>query len=270
MKKSSLHFDAAQTDIRERNAMSTRAQILQWCDETLQTAQFKDYAPNGLQVEGAEEIRTVVTAVTASRAAIDFAAACNAQMLLVHHGMFWKSEPPVITGWKKQRIAALLAHNINLAGYHLPLDAHPVLGNNAQLAQRLGWTQTATFGEQNLLNIGTLPEDTRTLDALCARIEQTLGRKPVAVGDPKSSLHTVAWCTGGAQGYFQQAADAGADVYITGEISEAQYHLARETGTAFISAGHHATERYGVQALGNALAAEFGLAVRFFDEDNPA
>ena len=126
------------------------------------------------------------------------------------------------------------------------------------------------FGEQNLLNIGTLPEDTRTLDALCARIEQTLGRKPVAVGDPKSSLHTVAWCTGGAQGYFQQAADAGADVYITGEISEAQYHLARETGTSFISAGHHATERYGVQALGNALAAEFGLAVRFFDEDNPA
>ena len=230
--------------------MSTRAQILQWCDETLQTAQFKDYAPNGLQVEGADEIRTVVTAVTASRAAIDFAAACNAQMLLVHHGMFWKSEPPVITGWKKQRIAALLAHNINLAGYHLPLDAHPVLGNNAQLAQRLGWTQTAAFGEQNLLNIGTLPEDTRTLDALCARI--------------------VAWCTGGAQGYFQQAADAGADVYITGEISEAQYHLARETGTAFISAGHHATERYGVQALGNALAAEFGLAVRFFDEDNPA
>ena len=250
--------------------MTTCREILAWCDDILQTAQFKDYAPNGLQVEGAEKIEKIVAAVTASRAAVECAAQQGAQLLLVHHGMFWKSEPPLITGWKEQRIAALLAHNINLAGYHLPLDAHPVLGNNAQLAQRLGWTQTAAFGEQNLLNIGTLPEDTRTLDALCARIEQTLGRKPVAVGDPKSSLHTVAWCTGGAQGYFQQAADAGADVYITGEISEAQYHLARETGTAFISAGHHATERYGIQALGSAIADTFGIEVSFFDEANPA
>ncbi|WP_027010195.1 Nif3-like dinuclear metal center hexameric protein [Conchiformibius kuhniae] len=250
--------------------MTPRQEILRHCDTLLQTAQFKDYAPNGLQVEGTETVGKIVTAVTASRAAIEHAAAHNAQMLLVHHGLFWKSEPLTVTGWKKQRIAKLLAHDINLAGYHLPLDAHPELGNNAQLAQRLGWTLEAQFGEQNLLNAGALPDSQSTLPALAAALEQVLGRAPTVVGCPNATRRRIVWCTGGAQGFFQAAIDAGADVYLTGEISEAQYHLANETGVAFVSAGHHATERYGIQALGAALAAHFGVECVFFDENNPA
>lgn len=250
--------------------MAKRTAILSWCDEILQTHQFKDYAPNGLQVEGADEIHNIVSAVTASQAAIDYAVSQNADMLLVHHGFFWKSEPVTLTGWKGKRIATLLKNNVNLVGYHLPLDAHPELGNNAQLAQKLAWQPETQFGEQNLLNIGKLPENQNTLAKLLMCLEETLGRKPVYAGELSGSLKTVAWCTGGAQGYFQNAIDAGADVYITGEISEPQYHLANETGVAFISAGHHATERYGVQALGAAIAAEFGVAHHFFDENNPA
>ncbi|XXQ67470.1 Nif3-like dinuclear metal center hexameric protein [Neisseriaceae bacterium B1] len=250
--------------------MASRETLLNWCADTLQVAQFKDYAPNGLQVEGKTEIHKIVCAVTASRAAIEFAVEQGADMLLVHHGMFWKSEPTEIIGWKKARIATLLRHNINMVGYHLPLDAHKTLGNNAQLAKIMQWQPEKQFGEQNLLNIGTLPENQRTLADLSAALEQNLKRKPVVIGDVSGCLKKVAWCTGGAQGYFQAAIDEGADVFITGEVSEAQFHLANETGVAFISAGHHATERYGVQALGQVLADEFGVAVQFFDEQNPA
>lgn len=244
--------------------------LLSWCDEILQTAQFKDYAPNGLQVAGSVRINKIVTAVTASYAAIEFAAAQQAQMLLVHHGMFWKSEPVTITGWKKQRIAKLLQHDINLVGYHLPLDAHVTLGNNAQLAQRCGWHWVERFGEQNLLNMGMLPSEQQSLMNLAAVLEKQLSRSPVVIGNPHQTIRKVAWCSGGAQGYFQAAIDAGADVYITGEISEPQYHLANETGVAFISAGHHATERFGIQALGSKIATEFGVECIFFDEANPA
>lgn len=250
--------------------MISRQTLLNRIDEILQTAAFKDYAPNGLQVEGRDEIRRVLTAVTASRAAIECAVAQQADLLLVHHGMFWKGEPQTITGWKKQRIALLLQHNINMAGYHLPLDAHPQLGNNACLAQRFGWQNMQQFGEQNLLNIGDLPEGQQTLAQFLDVVERVLGRKPVFAGNPEQPLRRVAWCSGGAQGYFQQAIDAGADVYLTGEISEAQFHLANETATAFVSAGHHASERYGIQALGEALSAEFGIEHCFFDEANPA
>lgn len=250
--------------------MPKRQDILQYCDEVLQTALFKDYAPNGLQVEGTEQVDKIITAVTASRAAIDYAAAQNAQLLLVHHGMFWKSEPVTITGWKKQRIATLLAHNINMAGYHLPLDAHPELGNNAQLAQLFDWKIEKRFGEQNLMNIGELPHSQNTLAKLLAAVAEKLGREAVFAGAPEQPLKRIAWCTGGAQGFFQTAIDAGADVYLTGEISEAQYHLANETGVAFVSAGHHATERGGIRALGEALSAQFGVECLFFDEANPA
>lgn len=250
--------------------MTSSKELATYCDNLLQSHQFKDYAPNGIQVGGKATVSRIVSSVTASRAAIEFAAACQAEILLVHHGMFWKSEPTVITGWKKERIAALLKHDINLLAYHLPLDAHPELGNNARLAQECGWTTSFRFGEQDLLNFGTLPENQNTLAALAGRLEQVLGRKPVCIGNPERSLRHAVWCSGGAQGYFQAAIDAGADVYITGEISEAQYHLAKETDTVFISAGHHATERYGVQALGEHLAAAFGIKHRFFDENNPA
>ena len=250
--------------------MIPRQTLLNWCNETLQPQLFKDGAPNGLQVEGNDQIRYIITAVTASQAAINHAVEQGADTLLVHHGLFWRSEPTAIIGWKKQRIAALLAHNINLIGYHLPLDAHPTLGNNAQLAAKLNWQPENTFGEQNLLNIGTLPENQRTLAQLAQAIEQTLGRTPTIIGNPKQPLTRIAWCTGGAQWYFQAAIDADADVYLTGEISEAQYHLANETDTAFIAAGHHATERYGIPALAQAAARRFGIETCFFDEDNPA
>ncbi|EPH9012252.1 Nif3-like dinuclear metal center hexameric protein [Neisseria gonorrhoeae] len=249
--------------------MVLRRDFLAWCDETLQTASFKDYAPNGLQVEGREYIGKIVTSVTASRAAIDFAVEQKADLLLVHHGMFWKNELPTVTGWKKERIAALLRHDINMAGYHLPLDVHPILGNNAQLADRLGFATEKRFGEQNLLNSGSLKQ-AKTLGALAAHIETVLQRKPVSIGNPEREIRRVAWCTGGAQGFFQTAIDEGVDLYLTGEISEAQYHLANETGTAFISAGHHATERYGVRALAESAAEVFGLEVCHFDENNPA
>ncbi|WP_304334941.1 Nif3-like dinuclear metal center hexameric protein, partial [Conchiformibius steedae] len=165
--------------------MPKRQDILQYCDEVLQTALFKDYAPNGLQVEGTEQVDKIITAVTASRAAIDYAATQNAQLLLVHHGMFWKSEPVTITGWKKQRIAKLLAHNINMAGYHLPLDAHPELGNNAQLAQLFDWKIEKRFGEQNLMNIGELPSSQNTLAKLLVAVAEKLGREAVFAGTPE-------------------------------------------------------------------------------------
>ncbi|ASP17246.1 Nif3-like dinuclear metal center hexameric protein [Neisseria sp. KEM232] len=249
--------------------MATRSEILAWCDDTLQTRLFKDYAPNGLQVEGTEHIAKIAAAVTASRAAIEYAAEQGAQMLLVHHGMFWKSEPVTITGWKKERIAALLRHNINMAGYHLPLDAHPELGNNAQLAKLMGWETEYTCGEQNLLHIGRL-KTPQTAAALAADLAQKLGREPVAAGDLSQTVSCIGWCTGGAQGFFQTALNEGAQVYVTGEISEAQYHLANETGAVFLSAGHHATERYGILALAQALQRRFNVETVFFDEQNPA
>ena len=249
--------------------MALRREILAWCDEILQVGLFKDYAPNGLQVEGKEEIAKIATSVTASKAAIDFAVGQGADMLLVHHGMFWKSEPVTITGWKKARIETLLQYQINMAGYHLPLDAHPQLGNNAQLAEKLDWVLEKQFGEQNLLNTGRL-KTTQTLAQLSECIEAVFDRKPTVIGDLEREIKRIAWCSGGAQGFFQTAVDEGVDVYLTGEISEAQYHLANETGVAFISAGHHATERYGVRALGDAVAEKFGIEVVHFDENNPA
>ena len=163
----------------------------------------------------------------------------------------------------------MLQHQINMAGYHLPLDAHPQLGNNAQLAEKLDWVLEKQFGEQNLLNTGRL-KTTQTLAQLSERIEAVFGRKPTVIGDLEREIKRIAWCSGGAQGFFQTAADEGVDAYLTGEISEAQYHLANETGVAFISAGHHATERYGVRALGDAVAEKFGIEVVHFDENNPA
>ncbi|MGF6147376.1 metal-binding protein [Kingella potus] len=249
--------------------MASCRDILAWCDDTLQTRLFKDYAPNGLQVEGVANVTKIAAAVTASRAAAEFAAEQGAELLLVHHGLFWKSEPPTITGWKKARIETLLRHGTNMAGYHLPLDAHPELGNNAQLAKLMGWQSEYTCGEQNLLHIGR-PHSPQTAAGIAADLAQKLGREPTLAGLSDRPAARIAWCTGGAQGFFQTAIDEGAQIYITGEISEAQYHLARETGTTFISAGHHATERYGIRALAEAAGRAFGVEVCFLDEQNPA
>ncbi len=242
--------------------------LLQWCTEQLQPSLFQDYAPNGLQVEGGEQIRSIVAAVTASEAAIDAAIIRQANVLLVHHGYFWKNEPVTITGWKKRRIEKLLAHKINLIAYHLPLDGHPLWGNNAQLGKQMGWQISRPNTPDNLLTEGVL-ETEMTLAQLGEMLATKLARKPVLLGDATQNIKKLAWCTGGAQGYFQAAIDLGVDCFITGEASESQFHLANETGVAFIGAGHHATEKFGIQALAQQIATTMGLNCHFFDESNP-
>lgn len=251
--------------------MATRSQLLQACDELLQPQRFKDYGPNGLQVEGRNDIRHVVSGVTASLALIDAAIEAQADALFVHHGLFWRGQDGRVTGWMKQRLSRLLAHDINLLAYHLPLDAHPTLGNNAQLGLRLGLAGEGVFGEQDLGVIGVSTTPLKDAAALADRIELALGRTPVLVpGDPQRPLRRIAWCSGGAQGHFEAAIAAGADAYITGEISEPQAHLARETGVAFLACGHHATERGGAPAVAAHVAAQLGLTHQFIDIDNPA
>ncbi len=249
--------------------MARRSEIDEYLSARLQTASFKDYGPNGLQIEGRDEVRKLVTGVTASRALIDAAIDAQADAVLVHHGLFWRGYEGRITGWLKQRIARLLAHDISLYAYHLPLDAHAEFGNNAQLGARLGIATDARFGEQSLGFIGTLPVPSSMAD-LVGRFERLTGRSTTSINGDGRTLVRVAWCTGGAQSYFEAAIAAGADVFITGEISEPQAHLARETGTAFIAVGHHASERYGVQALGAHLATVFGIKHSHIDIDNPA
>ncbi len=234
----------------------------------LQISQFKDYCPNGIQVEGRPEIQRIATAVTASQQVIDEAIAWGADAILVHHGYFWRNEDACIVGVKKRRIAQLIKHDVSLLAYHLPLDAHAELGNNAQLGQLLGVQETARFGEQNMVSIGSL-EAPLTLAEFTQRIAVRLQREPQVIGEMDCMIRTVAWCSGGAQGYFDAAIAQGADAYLTGEISEQNFHLANETGVAFIAAGHHATERLGIQALGAHLAARFCLEHRFFDQNNP-
>lgn len=245
-----------------------RNELLQALDGKLEPWRFKDYAPNGLQVEGSDEIRRIVTGVTASQALIDEAIRLQADTILVHHGYFWKSEAAPITGIKRKRIAALLQSNINLIAYHLPLDAHLELGNNAQLGQVLGFTDAAPSQSEPLLWCGQLAQPMAGA-ALRQHVSRCLGREALLLGDADKTLQRVAWCTGGAQGFFEQAIALGVDVFITGEVSEQNQHLANESGVSFIAAGHHATERYGAKALGQWLAAEFALDVQFIDLFNP-
>ncbi|WP_397533513.1 Nif3-like dinuclear metal center hexameric protein [Roseateles sp.] len=237
--------------------------------QLLEVSRFKDYGPNGLQVEGREEIRHIVCGVTASLALIEAAIEARADAILVHHGLFWRGQDGRVTGWMKQRLQRLLAHDISVFAYHLPLDAHPELGNNVQLGRRLGWEADQRFGEQELGFAAPLAQ-AESLESLAAQLRASLAREPVLAPGDGRALRRVAWCTGGAQGYFEAAIAAGADVFVTGEISEPQAHLAAETGVAFIAAGHHATERYGVQALGAHLATEFGLSQQFIEIGNPA
>lgn len=236
--------------------------------QLLDTSRFHDYCPNGLQVEGKSEVRKIVTGVTASLALLEAAVAEGADAILVHHGYFWKNEAAPIVGVKRKRIKFLLDHGISLFGFHLPLDAHPELGNNAQLGKHLGFHVDEWIGDQDLIAVGRLAAPL-ALNELEKRLTGALGRLPLVVGEPDQTIARIAWCSGGAQGYFEQAAAQGVDAYLTGEASEHNVHFARESGIAFISAGHHATERYGIQALGEHLAAHFGLEHRFIDIPNP-
>lgn len=245
------------------------SELVDYTERLLEVPRFRDYCPNGLQVEGRSETRRLATAVTASLAVLQQAVAAGADSLLVHHGYFWKNEPSVVTGPRRARLALLLGSDVNLIAYHLPLDAHPELGNNAALAARLELRVEGWFGDQHIAAWGT-PARPLTLGEFARSVENRLARPPLVVGAPERPLRRVAWCTGGAQDLLGDAIALGVDAFLTGEVSERTVHLSRETGVAFLAAGHHATERYGVQALGAHLAERFGVEHFFLDEDNPA
>lgn len=246
----------------------SRAELAAFLDDLLQPARHADYCPNGLQVEGAARIERLVCGVTASLALVRAAAARGAQALLVHHGWFWRGEDPRVTGARRERLATLLGAGINLFAYHLPLDVHPEVGNNRQLARALGWPAGEAAGPDGLLRLATLD---RPIDAaaLAASLRTALGREPLLVGDTTRTLRRLAWCTGAAQDLLQPAIDAGADAFVSGEISERTTHLARECGVVYAAAGHHATERFGVQALAARVQERFGIEVVFVDDPNP-
>lgn len=248
--------------------MADRHDIDRFLQDLLQPAGFKDYGPNGLQVEGRSTVRHIVSGVTASLALIDAAIADGADLIFVHHGLFWRGQDGRLTGWLGARVKRLMQADVNLMAFHLPLDAHAELGNNAQLGQRLGLQADACFGEQQLGFIGA--GDGSEAPALASRVATALGRTPTLLAGDGRPLRRIAWCTGGAQGYFEAAIAAGADAFLTGEISEPQAHLSRETGVAFLACGHHATERYGAPAVAERVAAHFGLTHRFIEIDNPA
>ena len=253
--------------------MARLNEVVAYADRLLAVENFTDYCPNGLQVQGRSEVKTLVGGVTACQALLDAAVGYRADAVLVHHGYFWKGEDPRITGMKQRRLATLLRHDISLIAYHLPLDAHPELGNNAQLGRMLDLTVTgAADGPGRAPGLIMLGEPASPLPAetFAARIAARLGRKPLHVAGNDRPIRRLAWCTGGAQSYIELALNAGVDAFLTGEASEQTVHFARENGLHFFAAGHHATERYGVQALGERLAQKLLLNFVFVEIDNPA
>lgn len=245
-----------------------RNTLIKYCDELLNVSAWPDYAPNGLQIEGRPQIERLITGVTASAALIEAAIDQRADALLVHHGYFWKNENPVITGMKYRRIKQLIQNNINLIAYHLPLDDHPIYGNNAALAEGLGLTNITRFGHQQLAWAGHLNQAC-SAEQLSSVLTALLNRPPLVVGAGDTLIQRVGLCSGGAQDYLSDAAALGLDAYISGEISERSTHIAREEGIAYFAAGHHATERFGVQRLGAHLAQHFGIESIYIDIDNP-
>ena len=249
-----------------------RDQLKRALDEELNSAAFNDYCPNGLQVEGTASIRRLVSGVTASQALIDRAIELEADAVLVHHGYFWRGEAPCLVGMKGQRISSLIRANINLFAYHLPLDNHPTLGNNAGLGRMLELSSWKSLRENDVsypVFTGTYT-DVHPLSNVIKGLSEALGRSVTSIGEGEAPIRSVAWCTGGGQGYIDDAADAGVDLFITGEISEQTVHVARERNIAFIAAGHHATERCGARALGDWVANKFDIEHEFVDIYSPA
>jgi len=245
--------------------------LIAYIAQRLEPGQFKDYCPNGLQVEGRGEVGKIISGVTASQALIDAAIEQQADAVLVHHGFFWKGENSCITGIKKRRIKALLDNDISLLAYHLPLDAHPEIGNNAQLGKLLGIDGFAGLEVGNPRSIGNTGELPVAMNAesFAEQIEKVLKRKPLLITGGDHQIKTIGWCTGGAQGYIEKAVELGLDAFVSGEVSEPTFHSAKENGIHYFAAGHHATERYGVKALGEELAQQFDLQHQFIDIDNP-
>lgn len=247
-----------------------RTELAQYLGQALDITRFRDYCPNGLQVEGRDRIATLVTGVTASLALIEAALDLGADAILVHHGYFWRGEDQRIVGIRQRRLKTLLAHDISLFAFHLPLDMHVDFGNNAQLARQLELTPDGRFGEDGLGWLGVAGAEVRTVGELAKLVEERLHRQPLLIGDPSQALGRIGWCTGAAQNMIGDAIDAGVSVYLSGEISEPTVHLARESGVSYLACGHHATERYGIQALGEHIAEKFNIMHRFIDIDNPA
>lgn len=250
----------------------SRRELLAHLDQLLNVNDFKDYAPNGLQVEGSESIHTIVAGVTATENLIQEAIKLKADTILVHHGYFWRGDSPCVTGMLKRRLELLLHNNINLIAYHLPLDAHQTYGNNAMLAEVLSFKVDKPLNKENIGLVGTLNTPMTSYE-LASHVEKELNRKPMYIaseaGDSQKILSKIAWCTGAAQDLIMDAINAGAEVFLSGEVSERTTHIARELGIDYIAAGHHATERYGIQALSQHCADKFSLTCHFFDDDNP-
>jgi len=244
-------------------------EITSFCDEYLDVSRFHDYCPNGLQVEGRPEVEHVVSAVTASLAAIEAAIEKKADMLLVHHGYFWKGESQPVAGMKGRRIRALIENNISLVAYHLPLDAHAVVGNNVQLAKRMRWQNARPVDENDALLWQVELPGAENACSLSQVLSGALGRDPLHIPGGPIEFRKIGWCTGAAQSYIEQAAELGLQAFISGEISEHTTHAARELGIHYFAAGHHATERYGVQALGQLLAEKFAISHEFIEISNP-
>jgi dinuclear metal center YbgI/SA1388 family protein len=265
----------------DRQAIAQQ-ELLSAFNSLLQPERFTDYGPNGLQVEGKPQVRKIVSGVTASLALIEAAIDAKADAIFVHHGLFWRGQSGVVTGWMKKRLQLLLAHDINLFAYHLPLDAHPELGNNAQLGLKLGFItpkaaesgEITHFGDQNLGWMANIQQTTQNQpyspENLKRHLEKTLKRHVACVFIDSIAIKNIAWCTGGAQSYFEAAIAVGADAFITGEMSEPQAHLARECGVAYFACGHHATERFGAPAVAAHVAEKLGLEHEFIEIDNPA
>jgi dinuclear metal center YbgI/SA1388 family protein len=248
----------------ERNVLA------QFLANELQVARFRDYCPNGLQVEGRREIKRIISGVTACQALLDEAVRLQADAILVHHGYFWRGEDMRVIGQKFRRLKTLIENDVSLFAYHLPLDSHPILGNNAQLAKLFGFEVTGRFGEDDLGWLGKWSKVApATAGDVAAHISNILGREALIVGDSARTVDTIAWCSGAAQNMLAAAIEAGASIYISGEISEPTVHLAREAGVAYLACGHHASERYGVQALGQFIVQQFGIEHQFVDIANP-
>ena len=251
--------------------MAQLSEIIQWCDTTLKAHEFKDYAPNGLQIEGRHEVKKILCAVTASQSAIEAAISAGADLLLVHHGYFWKGEAYPITGMRGRRIKSLIQNDISLVGYHLPLDSHPTLGNNAAIADILELEKIEALDptERNPIgNIGYL-KNAMTPEAFKAYVSERLGFDALHLPAQKNTIQKVGFCTGGAQDYIAKAAALDCDAYISGEVSERTFYQAKELGVHYFACGHHATERYGVQRLAQAIAKQFSIEAEYFELNNP-
>lgn len=251
--------------------MAQLQDILQWCDQTLLSSEFKDYAPNGLQIEGKADVKKIVCAVTASLDAIDAAIEAQADLLLVHHGYFWKGEPAPITGMRGARIKKLIQHDISLVGYHLPLDAHSSLGNNAAIAELLELENIQALNPNDrhpIGNIGYLKQAV-SAEAFKQQLSDVFNREIIHLPSTTEKIQKIGFCTGAAQDFITQAAEQGCDAYISGEVSERTFYEARELNVHYFACGHHATERYGVQRLAQALSKQFDVEAIYYEQGNP-